>query len=551
MVGVHGEDWNTGRRLLAWVACALVACWSAAALTRPACGAPELVLGQQAASVPAERKAPKVAILPVTGGIDDVTLWSLERRLRAAQEAGADAVVLELDTPGGEVGAMLDICLRIKSDAPANTVAWVRPKAFSAGTFIALSCRELIVAPGAVFGDAAPIAAVPGMGVVPLPAAERAKQESPLLDELDAAAARRGEDPRLLEAFVAVERELWLVERTSDGARRFADRADLEFLGIDPTQLPAKPTDSAGAPPRTPAELPFSSDDRGAWTLVEVVDQSNRLLVVQSDEAMRWGLAAAVVKDDSELQAFFLADALVRYPEHWSEAIVRFLVSWPVRILLIGVFIVALIFEALHPGIGLAGGIAACALLLLVGAPGLLGLAEWWEILLVLAGIALIGVEILLMPGTIVVGLAGALCVLVGLIASFTGTDPTSATERSALLTASTTTIAGIVLGAILTWFASRWFRETWVFKRAVLSASVADPHSPPPRGEPALPSAGKRGVADSDLRPSGRARFGDDVFDAQSTGAYIHRGDVVVVVGRSGSTLVVESEESQGATRI
>ncbi|MEY5032474.1 MAG: hypothetical protein RL354_1505, partial [Planctomycetota bacterium] len=298
MVGVHGKDWNTGRRLLAWVACTLVACWGAAGLTRPACGAPALVPGQQAASVPAERKAPKVAVLPVTGGIDDVTLWSLERRLRAAREAGADAVVLELDTPGGEVGAMLDICLRIKSDAPANTVAWVRPKAFSAGTFIALSCRELIVAPGAVFGDAAPIAAVPGMGVVPLPAAERAKQESPLLDELDAAAARRGEDPRLLEAFVAVERELWLVERTSDGARRFADRADLEFVGIDPTQFPAKPTEGAGSPPRTPAELPFTADERGAWTLVEVVDQSNRLLVVQSDEAMRWGLAAAVVKDE-------------------------------------------------------------------------------------------------------------------------------------------------------------------------------------------------------------------------------------------------------------
>jgi len=525
------------RRLWTLLAC-LMATAIAVVAVRP-------LLAQQAA-IPAERKASRVAILPITGAIDDVTLWSLERRMKAAREAGFDALVIELDTPGGEVGAMLDICLRIKSDAPANTVAWIKPKAYSAGTFIALSCREVVVAPGSVFGDAAPIAAMPGVGLMPLPAAERAKQESPLLDELEASATKRGDDPRLLEAFVAVDRELWLIERTSDGARRFADRRDLELLGIDPAARPAKPKSGAGAHPAL--DIALTDADRGAWTMVEVVDTADRLLVVQSDEALRWGLASSEVRDDDALKSFFLADAVVRFPESWTESLVRFLVSWPVRIVLIGIFIVALIFEALHPGIGLAGAIAAGALIILVGAPGLLGLAEWWEILLVLAGIALIGVEILLMPGTIIAGLAGALCVLVGLIASFTGTDPTSATERSALLTATTTTISGIVLGAILTWFASRWFRDTWVFKRAVLSAAVADPNSPPPRGEPTPPSIGEHGVADSDLRPSGRARFGSEIFDAQSTGSYIHRGEGIVVVGRSGSTLVVEATGPEGA---
>lgn len=507
-------------------------------------------IGRTAAaqSIPAERKASRVAIIPISGAIDDVTLWSVERRLAAARDAGFDAVVIELDTPGGEVGAMLDICLRIKSEAPTNTVAWIRPKAYSAGTFIALACREIVVAPGSVFGDAAPIAAMPGVGLVPLPAAERAKQESPLLDELDAAAARRGIDARLLEAFVAVDRELWLIERASDGARRVVDRNELELVGLDPSVRPAKPTTSAGQHPLPAASDALSSSDRGSWSIVEVIDTSDRLLVVQSDEAMRWGLAAAEIKDEAALKSFFIADEATRFPENWTEPIVRFLISWPIRLILIAVFIVALVIEALHPGIGLAGAVAAGALVLLVGAPSILGLAEWWEILLVLAGVALIGVEILFMPGTILPGIIGALCVLVGLIASFTGTDPTSATERSALLTASSTTIAGIVLGAILTWFASRWFRETWLFKRAVLSASVSDRHGMPMRGEPTPPTTGEIGVADTDLRPSGRARFGDDIFDAQSTGGYIHRGEAIVVVGRSGSTLVVESVTAEGA---
>ena len=96
--------------------------------------------------------------------------------------------------------------------------------------------------------------------------------------------------------------------------------------------------------------------------------------------------------------------------------------------------------------VGIAGGVAAAALLLLVGAPALIGLAEWWEILLVLAGIVLIGVEVFVLPGTGFAGITGAICVLVGLVASFTGTDPTSAAERGTLLTASSTTIAVINL---------------------------------------------------------------------------------------------------------
>jgi membrane-bound serine protease (ClpP class) len=282
--------------------------------------------------------------------------------------------------------------------------------------------------------------------------------------------------------------------------------------------------------------------------MVEVVDQSNRLLVVQSDEAMRWGLAEAIVKDDGELRGFFLADTLVRLPEHWSETLVRFLISWPIRILLIGIFIVALVIEGLHPGVGVPGAVAAGALLLLVGAPGLLGLAEWWEILLVLAGIVLLGVEILVLPGMGVAGVLGALCVIVGLVASFTGSDPTSSAERSALLTATTTTVAGLVLGAILVWVSSRWFRETALMRRAVLSAAVVDAHSAPIRGEVPLPGVGAHGIADTDLRPSGRAQFGEDVFDAQSTGAYVHRGSNVVVVARNGQSLVVEEVAVQNS---
>ena len=256
------------------------------------------------------------------------------------------------------------------------------------------------------------------------------------------------------------------------------------------------------------------------------------------------------MKDDAALKSFFAAKELVRFPENWAETLVRFLVSWPIRIILIGIFVVALVIEGLHPGVGVAGGIAAGAMLLLIGAPALIGLAEWWEILLVLAGILLIAVEVFIIPGTGVAGIAGALCVLVGLIASFTGTDPTSATERGALITASTTTVAGLFVGGILAWFASRWFRETAVFRRAVLSASATGAIEQPSRHAPTLPATGTICVADTDLRPSGRCEHNGELFDAQSTGEYIPRGDSVRVVGRMGSSLMVErADDAKGGT--
>jgi membrane-bound serine protease (ClpP class) len=499
-------------------------------------------------AIPASRQADRVAVVPITGAIDDVTLWSLERRLRAAREQGYDAVVIELDTPGGEVTATIDICLRMRTEAPENTVAWIHPKAFSAGTFIALACREIVVAPSSTFGDAAPIAVLPGLGLSPLPAAERAKMESPLLDELDASAARRGDDPRLLHAFVVTERELWVIERNADGVRRFADRAEVEALGLDPAKSAVRPptTLTIASRPLSAAELPLDAKDRGTWTLVELVDDATRLLVVQPDEALRWGLATGVVANDTELAQYFGAKSVTRFPESFWESAVRFLVSWPIRILLIAVLVVSLVIEGLHPGIGVAGGIASAALLLLIGAPSLLGLAEWWEILLVLAGIALIAIEVFVTPGIGFVGLAGALCILLGLVASFTGSDPTSASERSALLTATTTTVAGLVAGGLLTWFASRWFRETSLFRGAVLSASIGRAHEQPIRGEAPIPQIGTIGIADSDLRPSGRVRFGRDLIDAQSTGDYLARGSTVIVVARVGVTVIVEVHSNE-----
>ena len=217
-----------------------------------------LVLAQIPAAqtaIPAARKASVVCILPIQGEMDSLTVSGLANRLEKAKSAGADAIVLQLDTPGGDLLATLELCRQIKSDYPPNTVAWIRPRAYSAGVITALACREIVVAPQAVLGDAAPISALPVAGLISLPAAERAKLEAPLLSEVTDSSRRSGHDERLARAFVCVGDELWLVEDAERGERYIVDVNEYKIVfGKEPIRL------RGGAPSATP-DAPDESAD--------------------------------------------------------------------------------------------------------------------------------------------------------------------------------------------------------------------------------------------------------------------------------------------------
>ena len=89
----------------------------------------------QALPVPSYRQATDVAVITIEGVVDTVTAQSFKRRLEESSDA--DAIVIELNTPGGDLMSTLQICYEIKNNAQKNTVAWINPHAFSAGTIIA------------------------------------------------------------------------------------------------------------------------------------------------------------------------------------------------------------------------------------------------------------------------------------------------------------------------------------------------------------------------------------------------------------------------------
>jgi len=103
--------------------------------------------------------APLVHVIRWDDAITPVTSRYLEDELEAAVEAGAAALVLELDTPGGLLDATRDLVTEFFA-SPVPVFVWVGPtgaRAASAGTFLTMAAHVAAMAPGTNIGAASPI----------------------------------------------------------------------------------------------------------------------------------------------------------------------------------------------------------------------------------------------------------------------------------------------------------------------------------------------------------------------------------------------------------
>src|ERR1019366_2373955 len=186
-----------------------------------------------------------VAIIALHGDVDDYTRDSLERKFAEARQLGVHTIILDLDTPGGLVTAGLDIARFLRRQEDLHVIAYVSDKAYSAGAMIAVACNEIVMAPSAVVGDCAPIIFDTGGHLDPMPAAERAKAQSPVVNDFDASAQRNGYSRQLLEAMVITERVVhWVQSPTAE--RRFVDEAEyvkLKAAGWKPVDGVPDPVD--------------------------------------------------------------------------------------------------------------------------------------------------------------------------------------------------------------------------------------------------------------------------------------------------------------------
>jgi len=101
-----------------------------------------------------------IKVLHVEGTIVPIVADYIERGIDEAEEENATACIIELDTPGGLLGATEEIVQKIMN-ADVPVIVYVSPKgawAASAGTFITVSAHIAAMTPGSTIGAAHPVA---------------------------------------------------------------------------------------------------------------------------------------------------------------------------------------------------------------------------------------------------------------------------------------------------------------------------------------------------------------------------------------------------------
>lgn len=155
-----------------------------------------LVWAYMAAGTAAVETGKTVYVVPVRDAIERGLAAYLERALAEAAEGGADLVLLELDTPGGKLGAADRIGHLVRT-SPIPVVAYIVNNAFSAGTYIALNADNIAMAPGSAMGAATPVDWA-GRPAGP-------KVVSAWAEKMAAAAQARGRNPQIARAMVDPE----------------------------------------------------------------------------------------------------------------------------------------------------------------------------------------------------------------------------------------------------------------------------------------------------------------------------------------------------------
>ncbi len=100
----------------------------------------------------------EVVVLAIDGPIVPVMVRYVERGLRVAERRGSQAVVIQVNTPGGTLDAMQQIIERLRN-SPVPVVAYVAPRgarAASAGALIVMAAHVAAMAPETTLGGDAP-----------------------------------------------------------------------------------------------------------------------------------------------------------------------------------------------------------------------------------------------------------------------------------------------------------------------------------------------------------------------------------------------------------
>lgn len=280
---------------------------------------------------------------------------------------------------------------------------------------------------------------------------------------------------------------------------------------------------------------------------IEGVTEAGKIITFTTSEAIKNGYAEAEVNSIQEIldRNGIEAEEIIPYKLSSVEHVIAFFLNPMVSGLLILVITGGIFFELQTPGVGFPIAAAGLALIFYLVPYYLNGLAESWEIAAFVVGIALIALEVFVIPGFGVAGILGIICTVGSLIFMMLNNDMFNFdfVDSSEVVTASTVVFAGMFGSVLLLFVVGYRFTNSNMFKRVALEDTQKsdEGYTSSFYTEPLMD---KEGTAFTILRPSGRIEIDGTIYDAYTRGEYIERGETVVVISQEGTSLKVRSKK-------
>lgn len=428
--------------------------------------------------------------------VNSVTWMEIRKGLDKAVSSKYDAVLINMNTYGGEV-LYADSIRTAILNAPMPVYVFINNNAASAGALISIACDKIFMRTSATIGASTVVDATG--------AAAPDKYQSYMRGIIRATAEAQGRDTLVANGDTIIT---W--HRNPKIAEAMVD-PDIAIVGI--------------------------------------ID-SSKVLTFTANEALANGYCDGITESASELITKYLGikdyNLDVFHLGSWDR-LKGELMSNALRAILIMLIIGGIWFELQAPGIGLPSLVSLIAAVFFFAPLYMDGLAQNWEIILFVIGFVLLFIEVFVIPGFGIAGISGILAMMFGLTAAlidnatFEFSNSGFSAAAGPLLLVSLSIITAVLLSL---WLTSRIGSKNSLLQRVALTSvqNVSEGFVGIPEEITTLTD--KTGIADTMLRPSGKVRIDEKMYDAMSEFGYIDKGEAVRVTrSESGQVYVVKVE--------
>lgn len=431
-----------------------------------------------------------VYLIPIEGEINNAQLYILRRGLKEAMTNKIDAVVLKMNTPGGDVQTTLKM-MEALNNFKGMTFTFVDTEAISAGAYISMATNAIYFHPKGVLGAAAVIESTGAE----ISATLKQKISSYLRARVRSYSSHQRYWGDVIHAMMDVDYIFKI------GDTIIKDKGELLTLTADEAIVqygdPKEPLLASG--------------------IVQTVDEL---------------LSTAYQGKPFEIKNFQLT---------WSEYFARWLNK--MTPILLGIAMLCLFIEFKTPGFGIFGITGVVLLLIVFASSYVAGLAGYEGIIVFLIGTVLIMLELFVLPGFIIFGALGILLILGSIVWSLADIWP--GTEFNITFDLFLQPLMDLAIGLIIAILGiviiSRFFLKSWFWNTLVLQFSVGKGIiNPSAKDEEYTPKPGAHGIAVTDLHPWGEVEIDGKRYGAKVGIGIVDKNMKIEVIGKEDFGLII-----------